>query len=132
VSSCSVIGENLSKKLDSNIQNGYHIFVNFVKDCDGDLSMSTIRKVKKLTREDFIKKVMSGSLSTDRAITQLTEQLHQYEKKYNMRSEVFYKLIVGTPAEDHPDFLSWAMCYRSHFRVLKTKFSIEEVPPSVH
>jgi hypothetical protein len=26
-------------------------------------------------------------------------------------------LIPGTPAEDHPDFLEWAICYRSfsHF-----------------
>ncbi|HXF03942.1 MAG TPA: hypothetical protein VNM72_00825 [Blastocatellia bacterium] len=68
-----------------------------------------------------------GSLPTDHALQELTERLHYYEKRYNMRSEVFYKLIVGTPAEDHPDFLSWAMCYRSYFRLLKTKFSLEEV-----
>lgn len=92
--------------------------------------MSTIRKSKKLSKEDFLRKVMSGNLSTDEAIAQLTEQLHQYEKKYNMRSEVFSKLIVGTPVEDHPDFLAWAMCYRSYFRTLKDKFSLEEILPS--
>ena len=91
--------------------------------------MRTVRKSKKLSKEDFLRKVTSGHLSTERAMAHLTEQLHQYEKKYNMRSEVFYQLIVGTPAEDHPDFLAWAMCYRSYFRTLKAKFSLEEVLP---
>lgn len=89
--------------------------------------MSTTRKAKRLNQEDFIRRVMSGSLSADKAIAQLTAELHEYEKKYNLRSEVFHRLIVGTPAEDHPDFLSWAMCYRSYFRMVKTKFSLEEV-----
>jgi hypothetical protein len=40
-----------------------------------------------------------------------------------MRSEVFYQLIVGTPAEDHPDFIGWAICYRSYFRTLRAKVS---------
>jgi len=36
-------------------------------------------------------------LSTDKVLTKLSEELYSYEKKYNMRSEVFYNLIVGTP-----------------------------------
>lgn len=44
-----------------------------------------------------------------------------------MRSEVFFKIIVGTPAEDTPDFLTWASCYRSYFRLFQSKFSIKSV-----
>ena len=44
---------------------------------------------------------------------------------------IFYKLIVGTPAEDTPDFIGWAMCYRSYFRTLQSKFSIEEISTGV-
>ena len=74
---------------------------------------------KPLSREEFLERVASGQLSRERALTRLTERLHEYERKYNLRSEVFYKLIVGTPAEDHPDFLAWAICYRSYFRTLQ-------------
>jgi hypothetical protein len=65
------------------------------------------------------------------AIAKLSQQLHEYEEKYNLRSEIFYKLIVGTPAEDTPDFIAWAMCYRSYFRSLQSKFSIEEITTGV-
>jgi hypothetical protein len=44
-----------------------------------------------------------------------------------MRSEVFYALIPGTPAEDQPDFIQWAICYRSYFRALQAKFSVKEL-----
>jgi len=66
-------------------------------------------------------------LSEDRAVSELTETLQEYERKYKLRSEIFYRLIVGTPAEDTPDFISWAMCYRSYFRMMQSKFSIGEV-----
>ena len=81
----------------------------------------------KLSKEEFIQKVSNLELSPDKTIAELAEQLHEYEKKYNLRSEIFYKLIVGTPAEDFPDFITWAMCYRSYFRMLQSRFSIEEV-----
>lgn len=82
-------------------------------------------KHKKLSKQSFLQRVLSGQLKADQALARLTGQLHHYEKQYNMRSEVFYKLIVGTPAEDHPDFLAWAICYRSYFRVLQEKLSAE-------
>lgn len=88
-------------------------------------------KSKKMSKEEFIQKVSSFELSPDMAIAKLAEQLHEYEKKYKLRSEIFYKLIVGTPAEDIPDFISWAMCYRSYFRTLQSKLSIEEVGAGV-
>ena len=81
----------------------------------------------KMSKDEFVEKISNLELSEDRAIAKLSEQLQQYEKKYNLRSEIFYKLIVGTPVEDMPDFISWAMCYRSYFRIMQSRFSIEEI-----
>ena len=64
----------------------------------------------RLTREEFFERMQNRKLSSAKAIAELTQQLYEYEQKYNMRSEVFYKLIVGTPLEDQPDFIDWAMC----------------------
>ena len=78
-----------------------------------------------MTKKGFIQQVTRGKLSADKVLTKLTEELYRYEKKYNMRSEVFYNLIVGTPAEDCPDFINWATCYRSYFRTLQSKFPVK-------
>lgn len=93
--------------------------------------MNTGGKSRKMSKEVFIQKVSSLELSADKTISKLAEQLHQYEKKYNLGSEIFYKLIVGTPAEDMPDFIAWAICYRSYFRAFQSKLSIEEVGTGV-
>jgi hypothetical protein len=82
-------------------------------------------KPKRLSKRAFLQRVLNGQPTADQALARLTEQLHHYERKYRMRSEVFYKLIVGTPAEDHPDFLAWAICYRSYFRALQAQLSAE-------
>jgi hypothetical protein len=42
--------------------------------------------------------VTHGTLSTDQVIGKLVDELQRYERKYGMRSEVFYALIPGTPA----------------------------------
>jgi len=84
----------------------------------------------KMSKEEFVGKINNLELSEDRGISKLSEELQKYEKKYNLRSEIFYKLIVGTPAEDTPDFIAWAICYRSYFRTIQSKFSIEEITAS--
>ena len=71
--------------------------------------------------------VTSGTLSADRAIGNMVDELQRYERMYGMRSEVFYALIPGTPAEDQPDFLNCAICYRSYFRALQSKFPLKEL-----
>ena len=80
-----------------------------------------------MTKKEFLKKVTQGVLSADRVMTNLVQELQRYEQKYSMRSEIFYALIAGTPAEDHPDFLQWAMCYRSYFRTVQAKFPLKEL-----
>ncbi|MBN1639502.1 MAG: hypothetical protein JW866_11070 [Ignavibacteriales bacterium] len=84
-------------------------------------------QAQKMTKEEFIEKVSKRNISEDDALNKLAEELYHYEKKYKMRSEVFFKIIVGTPAEDTPDFLTWASCYRSYFRLFQSKFSIKSV-----
>ncbi|MGH7600488.1 MAG: hypothetical protein ACREOI_29385 [bacterium] len=61
----------------------------------------------------------------EKIISTLVEQLHAYEKKYRMRSEIFFKLIVGTPLEDQEDFLDWATCYRQYFKLFQAELSTE-------
>lgn len=80
-----------------------------------------------MTKKEFLKKVTQGTLSADSAMAKLVQELQRYEQKYGMRSEIFYALIVGTPAEDRPDFLQWAMCYRSYFRTVQAKFPLKEL-----
>ena len=86
----------------------------------------------KMSKEKFVREISNFELPTDTAIAKLSQQLHEYEEKYNLRSEIFYKLIVGTPAEDTPDFIGWTMCYRSYFRTLQSKFSIEDMEWGLH
>ena len=82
---------------------------------------------KRMTKREFVRRIRRGTLATDQAIGKLVNELQSYERKYGMRSEVFYALIPGTPAEDHPDFLEWASCYRSYFRALQAKFPFKEL-----
>ena len=82
---------------------------------------------KRMTKKEFLDKVTQGTLSVDQVTVKIAEELQQYEQKYKMRSEIFYALIVGTPAEDHPDFLQWAMAYRSYFRAFQAKFPLKDL-----
>lgn len=88
-------------------------------------------QARKMTKEEFIEKASQHNLSEDDALNKLAEELYQYEKKYKMRSEVFFKIIVGTPVEDTPDFLTWASCYRSYFRLFQSKLPVKGVAYAV-
>lgn len=89
--------------------------------------MAVRKTAHRLTKKQFLKKVTYGTLSADHVIGKMVDELQRYERKYGMRSEVFYALIPGTPAEDQPDFLQWAICYRSYFRALQAKFPLKEL-----
>jgi len=91
--------------------------------------MQSARRSSKMTKAELIRRVSSGTLPTDTVLADLARDLHDFEAKYHMRSEVFYALIVGTPAEDTPDFVNWAMCYRSYFRALQTKLPLKTLAP---
>jgi len=89
--------------------------------------MGSRKTNRRMTKKHFVKMVAQGTLSADQAIGKMVDELQRYERKYGMRSEVFYALIPGTPAEDQPDFLDWAMCYRGYFRALQSKFPLKEL-----
>jgi len=89
--------------------------------------MAARKTIRRITKREFIKMVTRGTLSADQVIGKMVDELQRYERKYGMRSEVFYALIPGTPAEDHPDFLQWSICYRSYFRALQGKFPLKEL-----
>ena len=89
--------------------------------------MATRKTPRRLTKKAFLEQATRGALSTDRVLADLVAELHGYEQKYGMRSEISYALIAGTPAEDHPDFLQWAMCYRSYFRAVQAKFPLKDL-----
>ena len=89
--------------------------------------MASPNKPRRMTKKQFVKAVAHGTLSADQVIGKMVDELQLYERKYGMRSEVFYALIPGTPAEDQPDFLNWAICYRSYFRALQSKFPLKEL-----
>lgn len=80
-----------------------------------------------MTKKMFVKLVTHGTLSADQVIAKMVDELQRYERKYGIRSEVFYAVIPGTPAEDQPDFINWAICYRSYFRTLQSKFPLKEL-----
>lgn len=84
-----------------------------------------MNQTKKLTKEEFVEQLSHRKISEDDVLNKLVEELYAFEKKYKMRLEVFFKIIVGTPAEDIPDFLIWASCYRSYFRLFQTRFSVK-------
>lgn len=89
--------------------------------------MAKPKKLNKITREQFLAQAMSHEPDMEKISRELVAQLHAYERKYGMRSEIFFKLIVGTPLEDQDDFLDWATCYRQYFKTLQAQFSEESV-----
>lgn len=89
--------------------------------------MQPTKRSTKMTKAELIRRVGLRTLPTDAVLDDLAGELHDFEAKYHMRSEVFCALIVGTPAEDTPDFVNWAMCYRSYFRALQAKFPLKSL-----
>lgn len=86
---------------------------------------------RKMDNKQFLDKLSKLDSSEDHALNELAEELHSYEKKYKMRSEVFMRIIADTPAEDTVDFLSWKSCYQSYFRLFQSKFSLEGITADV-
>lgn len=94
--------------------------------------MSKRKNSPPITKEQFLARVMSRE-EPDRGkiIKEILEELHAYEMKYRMRSEIFFKLIVGTPLEDQDDFLDWAMCYREYLQIFQSQFTPERIAADV-
>jgi hypothetical protein len=87
--------------------------------------MTARKSSRKITKEQFLAEAMRHEPDRQKNIVDLIEQLHAYERKYRIRSEIFFKLLVGTPIEDQNDFLDWAVCYRQYFKIVQSQFIIE-------
>ena len=87
--------------------------------------MPTRKFSHKITKEQFFSEARRHKSNREKSIIDLIEQLHTYEKKYHMRSEIYFKLMVGTPLENQNDFLDWALCYRQYFKIVQSKLRIE-------
>jgi hypothetical protein len=89
------------------------------------------KNLPQITKEQFLARVMSCKPDREKVIRDLLRELHAYEMKYEMRSEFFYKLVVGTPLEDQPDFLDWAMCYREYLQAFQSQVMPERATADV-
>jgi hypothetical protein len=69
--------------------------------------------------EEFYQYVMQRQVSKAEAIKRVKQRLAEFEQKYGMTSEEFYRTIAGTPAEDEPDYLMWKMDYKAYLRLME-------------
>jgi hypothetical protein len=51
--------------------------------------MATRKTPRRMTKKEFVKMVTSGTLSADRAIGNMVDELQRYERKYGMRRRFF-------------------------------------------
>lgn len=74
----------------------------------------TIGDVTFQSFEDFYQYVKARQLPKEKVIERVKERLSQWERKYQMSSEEFYRTIAGTPAVCEPDFIEWKMDYQTY------------------
>jgi len=68
--------------------------------------------------EDFYEYVKQRQLPKEQVIERVKQRLAEFEQRYGMTSEEFYRTIVGTPAEDEVDFIEWKIEYQSYLRLV--------------
>jgi hypothetical protein len=98
---------------------------------EGVNNMPKRKVTPKITKEEFLARLMSREPNREKVIKKILAELHAYEMKYGMRSEIFFKLFAGTPAEDQHDFLEWVMCYREYLQILQSQFNVERAAADV-
>lgn len=69
--------------------------------------------------EDFYEYVRQRQVPKDEAIRRVKQRLAEFEQKYGLTSEEFYRTIAGTPAEDEVDYLKWKMDYQAYLRLME-------------
>lgn len=66
--------------------------------------------------EAFCDYMLKHQRSEKEAFESLKRELKEFEEQYGMSSETFAETIMGTPAEDDPDFIIWGGTYRTYLR----------------
>lgn len=77
----------------------------------------TIRGITFNNYEEFREYVLSNRISKEDSIRHLEEKMNSFEQKYKMSTQEFAQKIVGTPAEDTPDFIHWLCHYKSYCKL---------------
>ncbi|MCI0618341.1 hypothetical protein L0244_35640 [bacterium] len=81
--------------------------------------MPKLRNSSQKDKDQSLAEVLCFEPNREKTIDEIIQQLHAFEKKYRMRSEIFFKLFVGTPLERQDEFHEWAICYRQYFKILQ-------------
>jgi hypothetical protein len=79
--------------------------------------MANRKSNRRMTKKHFVKMIAQKALSADQTIGKMVDELQRYERKYGMRSEVFYALIPYS--RDQPDFRLGDLLSRLFSRVAK-------------
>jgi hypothetical protein len=71
--------------------------------------------------EEFRDYVLKNRPSKEESIQHLKNKMSFFEQKYKMSTEEFVQNIVGTPADDTPDFIRWLCHYESYRKLTNGK-----------
>lgn len=77
----------------------------------------TINGVTLNSFEEFCDYVLKRQVPIEEAYQRTLNNLKAFEEKYGMTSDQFAEKIMGTPAEDEPDFLIWGMEYDTYLEL---------------
>ena len=77
----------------------------------------TINGVTLNSFEEFCDYVLKNQIPIEESYQRTLKNLQVFEEKYGMTSDQFAEKIMGTPAEDEPDFLEWGMDYKVYLRL---------------
>jgi hypothetical protein len=76
--------------------------------------------------EAFYEFVRQRQLPKEQVIERVKGRLAEFEQKYGLTSEEFYRTIAGTPAEDEVDFIEWKIEYQSYLRLVAENYRCSE------
>jgi len=75
--------------------------------------LETLGLEKRVTEPRAYRRMVLRRLSVD----DLKAQLGEYESKYGMKSEEFYRKVFSGELEEHMDFISWLGDYEQYLRL---------------
>ncbi|MBU1262672.1 hypothetical protein KKG61_06435 [bacterium] len=77
----------------------------------------TINGVTFNNYESFRDYVFAHRATKEDSIHHLEKKMNFFEQKYNMSTSAFIHNVVGTPADDTPDFIGWLCHYESYCKL---------------
>lgn len=71
--------------------------------------------------EEFRDYVFAHQATRESSIREIRKKLKSFEDKYQMSTDEFVQEVVGTPADDTPDFIRWLCHYKSYCELTNGK-----------